>query len=98
MSARQTISQGFLAVFSSEHEGAGAGGGGKSLGQASGGGGLAWRDGAVQDLRLGGTTVLEGDLDVAGYRLLNFNVDLPMTDELEVPPSAQRKLSVEAPT
>lgn len=57
---------------------------GKSLGQAVGGGGLAWRDGALQDVRLAGRTTLEGDLDLGGHRLLNFDMETPDLDSVEV--------------
>lgn len=58
--------------------------GGKLLGQATGGGGLAWRDGALQGVRLGGTTMMEGDLDLKGHRILNFDHKTPDIDNLEV--------------
>lgn len=89
VSAKPVVSHGHLALFSSENSddqfGGGSGNGsGKSLGLASGGGGLAWRDGALQNVRLGGTTTLEGDLDFGGHRLLNYDVELPDFDHVEV--------------
>lgn len=89
VSARPSVSQGYLAVFSSSNEkydssGLAGGGTGKALGQAVGGGGLAWRDGALQNVHLGGTTTLEGDLDLAGHRLLNFDAGSPGLKDVEV--------------
>lgn len=63
---------------------------GKLLGQATGGGGLAWRDGALQDVRLGGATTMEGDLDMGGHRLLNFNIEGPDLDRLDVRQTPRR--------
>lgn len=90
LSPEPSISRGFLAVFSEEDfdasVAASAKGGAirRSLGLAAGGGGLAWRNGAIQDLRLGGTTTLEGDLDLAGHRLLNVDAQTPDLENLEV--------------
>lgn len=79
------MSRGHLAVFSSDtpddQDGSGDG---KSLGLASGGGGIAWQDGALQNVRLGGTTKLEGDLDLGGHRLLNFDMETPDLEHVEV--------------
>lgn len=93
VSAKSTVSRGHLAVFSSETSdeqvgGSIGNGSGKSLGLASGGGGLAWRDGALQNVRLGGITTLEGDLDLGGHRLLNYDVETPDFDHIEVCVSA----------
>lgn len=89
VSAKSSVSRGHLAVFMSEHsDEQGAGGAGRSLGLASGSGGLAWQDGALQNVRLGGTTKLEGDLDVGGHRLLNFDLgtrDLENVEVREIP-------------
>lgn len=86
ITTRPAVSRGYLAVFSSEADNSADDGAERkaTLGQAAGGGKLAFRDGAVQDLRLGGTTVLEGDLDMGGHRLLNFDMGIPDFDELEV--------------
>lgn len=85
VSAKSSVARGHLAVFSSENlDGEGERGRGKSLGLASGGGGLAWQDGALQDVRLGGTTKLEGDLDLGGHRLLNFDFKVPDLEHVEV--------------
>lgn len=81
------MSRGHLAVFSSqtsEDEDRSTGSSGKALGLASGGGGLAWQDGALQDVRLGGTTTLEGNLDLGGHRLLNFNYETPDLEHVDV--------------
>ncbi|CAM9302579.1 unnamed protein product [Ectocarpus fasciculatus] len=90
VSVQASVSRGHLAVFSSqtsEDEDRSTGSSSKALGLASGGGGLAWQDGALQDVRLGGTTTLEGNLDLGGHRLLNFNYetpDLEHVDELTI--------------
>lgn len=89
VSAKPAVSRGHLALFSSENSddqfgGVSGKGGGKSLGLASGGAGLAWRDGALQNVRLGGTTTLEGDLDLGGHRLLNYDAEAPNIDYVEV--------------
>ncbi|CAN0082558.1 unnamed protein product, partial [Ectocarpus sp. 8 AP-2014] len=90
VSVQASVSRGHLAVFSSqtsEDEDGSTGSSGKALGLASGGGGLAWQDGALQDVRLGGTTTLEGNLDLGGHRLLNFDYetpDLEHVDELTI--------------
>lgn len=93
VSAQPSVSRGFVAVFSSHDDqkseniagGSGAGeASGKPLGLAAGGGGLAWRDGALQDVRLGGTTTFEGDIDLRGHRLLNFDMETPDFDNVEV--------------
>ncbi|CAM9167242.1 unnamed protein product [Ectocarpus sp. 12 AP-2014] len=90
VSVQASVSRGHLAVFSSqtsEDEDGSNGSSGKTLGLASGGGGLAWQDGALQDVRLGGTTTLEGNLDLGGHRLLNFDFetpDLEHVDELTI--------------
>ena len=76
MVAPPPISRGLIAVFTSSPEEGdvdsddGLVGGSKSLGRA----GLAWREGALQNVRLGGKTTLEGDLDMGGHRLLNFDL------------------------
>lgn len=89
MSTQSAVSRGHIAVFSSENSddnfgGSSSNGSGKSLGLASGGGGLAWRDGALQNVRLGGTTTLEGDLDLGGHRLFNVDLETPDFDHVEV--------------
>lgn len=84
VTAKSSIARGHLALFSDNSDGEGDGGRGKSLGLASGGGGLAWQDGALQDVRLGGTTKLEGDLDLGGHRLLNFDFEAPDLEHVEV--------------
>lgn len=78
------MSRGHLAVFSAEISDDEGGRGGKSLGLASGGDGLAWRDGALQNVKLGGTTKLEGDLDMGGHRLLNIDFETPDLEHIEV--------------
>lgn len=85
MSPKSSVSRGHLAVFSAESSDDEDGsGGGKSLGQASGGEGLAWHDGALQNVKLGGTTKLEGDLDMGGHRLLNVELETPDLEHVEV--------------
>ena len=85
MSPKSSVSRGHLAVFSAETSDDDRGsGGGKSLGLASGGEGLAWQDGALQNVRLGGTTKLEGDLDMRGHRLLNIDLQTPDLENIEV--------------
>lgn len=87
MSVQASVSRGYLAVFSTnpqDQAGGSSGHGGNAIGLAAGGGGLAWRDGALQDVRLGGTTSLDGDLDLKGHRLLNFNFDAPDIDRVDV--------------
>ena len=95
VSAEPSVSRGFVAIFSSGDDksdklshGVKAG---KSLGLAAGGGGLAWRDGALQDVRLGGTTTFEGDIDLRGHRLLNFDMETPDFDNLEVGNAIRRR-------
>lgn len=85
MSPKSSVSRGHIAVFSAEASDDEDGSGGrKSLGLASGGEGLAWREGALQNVKLGGTTKLEGDLDMGGHRLLNIDLDTPDLEHIEV--------------
>lgn len=88
VSVQASVSRGYLAVFSStnaeDQVGGATGRGGNALGLASGGGGLAWRDGALQDVTFGGTTTLDGDLDLKGHRLLNYNFEVPDIDRVDV--------------
>lgn len=87
MAAKASVSRGHLAVFSSqtsEDEDRSNGSSGKVLGLALGGGGLAWQDGALQDVRLGGTTTLEGNLDLGGHRLLNCDYETPDLEHVDV--------------
>ena len=85
MSSKSSVSRGHLAVFSAESsDDEGVSGGGKSLGLASGGEGLVWQDGALQNVKLGGTTKLEGDLDMRGHRLLNVDLETPDLEHIEV--------------
>lgn len=90
ISRSASVSQGFLAVLSTESQTVSSDGspaaGASTLGRAAGatGRGVAFRDGALHNLRLGGTTTLEGDLDLAGHRLLNSDMAGPKLDELEV--------------
>ncbi|CAM9201060.1 unnamed protein product [Hapterophycus canaliculatus] len=86
VSVQASVSHGYLAVFSAnagdqaEETGSRSG---NALGLASGGGGLAWRDGALQDVKLGGTTTIDGDLDLRGHRLLNFDFETPDIDRVD---------------
>eukprot|EP00903_Cladosiphon_okamuranus_P017553 g16167.t1 len=84
MSPKSSVSHGHIAVFSAEiSDDEGGSGGGKSLGLASGGEGLSWREGALQNVKLGGTTKLEGDLDMGGHRLLNVDLEVPDLEHIE---------------
>lgn len=84
ISTPPSISRGFVAVLASSDEHQfdidDLLGGGKFLGKAD----LVWQDGALQNIRLGGTTTLEGDLDLRGHRLLNFDLGTRGLDHVEV--------------
>lgn len=85
MSPKPSVSSGHLAVFSADNaDDQGGSGAGEPLGLASGGEGLAWQDGALQNVRLGGTTKLAGDLDMGGHRLLNADLETPDLEHVEV--------------
>lgn len=78
------MSRGFVAVLASSEEHQfdtdDILGGGEFLGKAD----LVWQDGALQNIRLGGTTTLEGDLNLSGHRLLNFDLGTRGLDHVEV--------------
>lgn len=84
ISTSPSISRGFVAVLASSEEHQfdtdDILGGGEFLGKAN----LVWQDGALQNIRLGGTTTLEGDLDLRGHRLLNFDLGTRGLDHVEV--------------
>lgn len=87
VSTRVPISHGFVSIFSADKQGDdeyGSRARGHKLGEAGGGDGLEWRDGALQDLRLGGMTIMNGDLDLRGNRILNFDMMKRDFDELKV--------------